>query len=358
MTMDPSAHHPDPFGEGFSHSSQKAAQFISMAGAAYEIAARRKAIRAARDAARTEHQHRALQEQERAARADVRARWAPAHDARWLAQADLLQVGGVWGAAAPYADTDPEAASALRKAEGRLRVLHPYAMAHYDRLRFEGADPLEAMRKAVYLFAREPHARPGQPASTRPGIEAGTPGTGSWPDAAEAARAGAPQPGPHPDLYQDAEQRGRRIAERLQARALAERGSRLSPDELATALEASTTLPAEVIARLARARSEENIATRAERARAADLDRAAAAAASTTQSTNGLTAARRDTVIADTAGAHASADRTAAQLAAESFPCTTADGIRAAVDGRLQKPAQSPARTAVAQNAPRPGLAR
>jgi len=354
--MDPSAHHPDPFGEGFSHSSQKAAQFISMAGAAYEIAARRKAIRAARDAARTEQQRRALQEQERAARADVRARWAPAHDARWLAQADLLQVGGVWGAAAPYADTDPEAASALRKAEGRLRVLHPYAMARYDRLRFEGADPLEAMREAVYLFAREPHARPGQPATTRPGIEAGTPGTGSWPDAAEAARAGAPQSGPRPDLYQDAEQRGRRIAERLQARALAERGSRLSPDELATALDASTTLPAEVIARLARARSEENIATRAERARAADLDRAAAAAPAR-QSTNGLTAARRDTVIADTAGAQASADRTAAQLAAESFPCTTADGIRAAVNGRLQQPAPSPARTAAAQNAPRPGLA-
>ena len=174
MTMDPSAHHPDPLGEGFSHSSQKAAQFISMAGAAYEIAARRKAIRAARDAARTEQQRRALQEQERAARADVRARWAPAHDARWLAQADLLQVGGAWGAAAPYADTDPEAASALRKAEGRLRVLHPYAMARYDRLRFEGADPLEAMREAVYLFAREPHARPGQPATTRPGIEAGS----------------------------------------------------------------------------------------------------------------------------------------------------------------------------------------
>lgn len=356
MTMDPSAHHPDPFGEGFSHSSQKAAQFISMAGAAYEIAARRKAIRAARDAARTEQQRRALQEQERAARADVRARWAPAHDARWLAQADLLQAGGVWGAAAPYADTDPEAASALRKAEGRLRVLHPYAMARYDRLRVEGADPLEAMREAVYMFAREPHARPGQPATTRPGIEAGTPGTGSWPDAAEAAGASAPQPGPRPDLYQDAEQRGRQIAEQLQARALAERGSRLSPDELATALEASTTLPAEVIARLARARSEENIATRAERARAADLDRAAAAA-SATQSTNGLTAARRDAVIADTAGAHASADRTAAQLAAESFPCTTADGIRAAVNGRLQQASPSPARTAAAQNAQRPGLA-
>lgn len=56
MTIAPSAHHPDPLGEAFSHSSQKAAQFISMAGAAYEIAARRRAIRAARDAARTEHQ--------------------------------------------------------------------------------------------------------------------------------------------------------------------------------------------------------------------------------------------------------------------------------------------------------------
>ena len=358
--MDPSAHHPDPVGEAFSHSSQKAAQFISLVGAAYEIAARRKAIRAARDAARTEQQRRALQEQERAARADARALWAPAHDARWLAQADLFQAGRIWGAAAPYADTDPEAASALRKAEGRLRVLHPYAMGRYDRLRAEGAGPLEAMREAVHLFAREPDARPGQPAAARAGIEAGTPGTASWHDAAEAAEAAdmsAPQPGPRPDLYHDAEQRGLRIAQRMQTRALAERGSRLSPDELATAMEASTSLPAEVIARLARADSEENIATRAERARAADLDRAAAAP-SASQSTNGLTAARRNTVIAGTAGAHACADRTAAQLAAESFPCTTAEGIRAAVNGRLQLPAPSPARTAAAQNAPRPGLAR
>jgi hypothetical protein len=352
--MDLSAYHADPLGEAFSRSSQKAAQFISMVGAAYEIAARRRAIRAARDAARTEQQLRTVQEQERAARAEARARWGPAFDARWQAQADLLQAGRVWGTAAPYADTDPEAASALRRAEGRLRVLHPYAMARYDRLRTEGADPLEAMREAVHLFAREPHARPGQPAAARPGIEAGVPSAGSWPDAAEAANADVPQTGPRPDLYQDAEQRGRRIAERLQARALAERGSRLSPDELVTAMEASTSLPAEVIARLARARSEENVAARAERARAADLD---GAAGSPRQSANGLKAARRDTMIADTAGAHASADRSAAQLAAESFPCTTTDGIRAAVNGRLQQPAPSPTRTAAAQNAPRPGLA-
>ena len=356
MTMDPSAHHPDPFGEALSHSSQKAAQFISMVAAAAEIAARRKAIRAAREAARTEQQRRTLQEQERAARATARAGWAPAHDARWLAQADLLQVGRVWGAAAPYADTDSEAASALRKAENRLRSLHPYAMARYDRLRVEGTGPLEAMGEAMYLFTREPHARPGDPA-TRPGIEAGSPGAGPWAATAEAADASAAQSGPGPgqDLYKQAEQQGRQIAGRLQARALAERRSRLSPDELATALEASTSLPAEVIARLARARSEEDRAARAERARAADLG-CAAATHSARQHANGLTAAGRDTMI-DIAGAHASADRTAARLAAESFPCTAADGIRAAVNGRLQRPAQSPASTAAVWNAPRPGLA-
>jgi hypothetical protein len=355
MTMDPSAHHPDPFGEALSHSSQKAAQFISMVAAAAEIAARRNAIRAAREAARSEQQRRALQEQERAARAAARARWAPAHDARWLAQADLLQAGRVWGAAALYADTDPEAASALRKAENRLRSLHPYAMARYDRLRVEGTGPLEAMGETVYLFAREPHARPGDPA-TRPGLEAGSPGAGPWATTAEDANVSAAQPGPGQDLYQQAEQQGRQIAGRLQARALAERGSRLSPDELATALEASTSLPAEVIARLARVRSEEDRAAGAERARAADLDRAAAAH-SARQRANGLAAAGRDTMIADTAAAHASADRTAARLAADSFPCTAADGIRAAVNGRLRQPAQSPPRTAAVRNAPRPGLA-
>ncbi len=353
--MDPSAHHSEPFGEALSHSSQKSAQFISLVAAAAEVAVRRKAIRAAREAARDQQQRRALQDQERAARADARARWAPAHDAQWLAQADLFRAGRVWGAAAPYAGTDPEAASALRKAENRLRVLHPYAMARYDRLRAGGTGPLEAMGEAVYLFAREPHVRPGQPV-TRPGIEAGAPGTDPWPDAAEGAAASAGQPGPGQDVYREAEQRGRQIAGRLQARALAERGSWLSPDELATALEASTSLPAEIIARLASARSEEDKAARAERARAADLDRAAATH-SASQRAEDLMAARRDTMIADSAGAHASADRTAAQLAAESFPCTAADGIRAAVSGRLQQPAPSPARTAAAQNAPRPGLA-
>ncbi len=346
--MDPSAHHPEPFGEALSYSSQRAAQFTSLAGAAAEVHARRKAMRAAREAARGEQQRRELQEQERAARAEARARWAPAHDPRWLAQADLLQAGRVWGAAAPYADTDPDAASALRKAEERLRNLHPYAMARYDRLRTEGASELDAMREVANMFGGRPYARPGKAAAARPGIREGQPGASSPAEAEPWTGTSGQAPA------QDTGRRGQDIASHLQARAQAERGSRLSPDELATALEQRTSLPAEVIGRLARAEAEERLAARAEHARAADLDHAAATH-SARQQADSLKAARRDTMTADTAGAHASADRSAAQLAAESFPCTTADGIRAAVTGTLQQQARPPARTS-AQNARRPGL--
>jgi hypothetical protein len=138
------------------------------------------------------------------------------------------------------------------------------------------------------------------------------------------------------------------IAWRLQARALQEHGAPLSPGELAVALEASTSLPAEVITRIARAEAEERRAAAAERARAADLGHAADARSPRVQAVD-LKAARRDTLTADTAGAHASGDRSAARLAAESFPCTAADGIRAATAGRLQ-PAQSAGRTAAVQN--------
>jgi hypothetical protein len=143
-------------------------------------------------------------------------------------------------------------------------------------------------------------------------------------------------------------QRGQQIAAQLQDRALAERGSRLSPDELAVALEVTTTLPAEVIARLASAQDEANTA-----ARAVGLDRGQSAA-SARSSASGTTAARRDTATAATAGAHAPAGRSAAQLAAESFPRTTAEGIQATVSGSLRQPGASQSRTAAAaQKTPR-----
>ena len=273
MTIDPSARHASPFGEAYGSASQQAAQLVSMAVAAHEIITRRKARRAAMKAARDEQQRQALREQEGAAREAARARWAPALDPRWLAQADLLTAGRAWGAAAPYAD-NPEAASALRRAEERLRVLHPYAMDHYDRLRYEGASPLEAMREAVPLFALEPHARPGQPAP-RAGGHGRRAGAGPGPPPGrEAPRGGFRQ-----DADQAAYRHGQRIAEQLQARALAERGARLSPDELFTELEVKTTLPPEVITRLARTRGEENTAARAARARAAGQNLAAAVSA-------------------------------------------------------------------------------
>lgn len=314
--IDPSERHPDPFGEASSYSSQRAAQMVSLVAAAAEVAMRRRTLHNARQATRDEQRRRMLQEQERAFRAQARARWAPALDPRFPAQADLLQTGHAWGAAAPWADTDPEAATALRRAEERLRTLHPYAMAHYDRLRGEGASPLEAMRESVHLFPREPHARPGQPAPARPAVGAGLPGTSPAP---QPGTDGGPwQPGTSQNPYQEAEQRGREIAEQLKARAEAE----------------------------------ERLAATAERARAADLGHAAAEPSPRVQAGD-LKAARRDTLAADTAGAYASTDRTAARLAAESFPFTAADGIRAAAAGRLQ-PAQSAGRTAAVQNTRRP----
>ena len=348
--MDPSDHHPEPFGEALSYSSQRVTQLTSLVAATAEVAIRLKAARAARQAAHDAQARRVLDEHERTARAQARARWAPAHDARWLAQADLLQASGTWGAAAPWAGTDPAAASAMRKSEERLRTLHPFAMARYDRLRSDRADPLDAMREAAPLFGLHPHARP---APTRPPLTIGAPAADNTPEPGITDGTSS-QPAPAPDPYQDAEHRGRRIAERLQAQALDERGAELSPDELATALEQATSLPAEVIVRLARAQNEERVAEDAERARAADLGHASAARSARVR-TQDLTAACRDTQLADTADAHASADRTAAQLAAENFPHTAADGIRATITGRLQ-PERSPARTAAVtcNQAPRP----
>jgi hypothetical protein len=372
--MDPSDRYADPFGEALSYSSQRAAQLVSLAVAAAQVGARRKALSQARKAARDEQARRALLEQERALHEQMRAGWAPAHDPRWLARADLLQAARAWSAAAAYADAEPVAASALRKTEERLRTIHPYAMTRYDRLRAEGASPLDAMRETAPLFTREPHVRPGQP-GTRLRLELALVDLDADP-VAGVTDDSQRQPAPDQDPEREAEHRGQQIVWRLQARARAERGSELDPAELATVLEATTSLPAEVIARLARARSEiarlararseiarlararseEAAAASAERARAADLDHAAGTAADTPggERTEDLRAARRESRIADAAGAHGSGDRRAAELAAESFPCTAADGIRAAANGSLQRPARSPVRAAA--NVRRPGM--
>ena len=151
--------------------SQRLAQLGSLVTAAAVVEAQRRAQANAAGAARDEQALTARQDQDRATWQLASARWAPAHDSRWLAQADVLQAVRVWSAAAAYAEADPTAGSAARKCEERLRALHPYAMAWYDRLRSEGAGAFDAMRQALPLFARAPYARPGDPGGQRRALE-------------------------------------------------------------------------------------------------------------------------------------------------------------------------------------------
>jgi len=351
--MDASDVYPDLFGDALSYSSQRMAQLASLVTAAATVEARRKARRNAAKTIRSERELRELQDQERAAYELARAGWAPARDPRFLAQADLLQAARTWSAAVAYADADPEAADAVRRCEQRLRVLHPYAMAWYDRLRSDGAAPLDAMREALPLFDRAPHARPGDPAAERRGLAAPDgPGAASWDGADNSAVAEAAADSL---ASGQADRRGQQIVQELQARALAERGYALTPDELVTTLGATTTLPGDVIARLARADSQDRVAWGAERTRADDLGSASAALVpGGVAHGEYLIAASQDRLTADTASAHAAGDRSATRLAAESFPCTAADAVTAAATGTIQA-APSTARTNTAVQIRRPG---
>jgi hypothetical protein len=243
---DPAGHYADPLEEALSHGAQRVAQLASLVGAAAEVTMRRNALRNARE---SEQVSRVIRDQERAEAEQARLRWGPAHDPRWLAQADLLQTARAWSGAASYADTDPVAASAMRKSEERLRRLHPYAMARYDRLRSEGAGPLDAMRTAAPLFARAPHARPGDAGAPRrpigaPSEQEDSQQLGEHPVVAPRAEPGA-------DERARAELRGREIAERLRDRARAAGAGELHQHELEVVLEIVTNLPSDMVRRIA-----------------------------------------------------------------------------------------------------------
>jgi len=335
--MEP-GHYTDPLEEALSQASQRIAQFASLTGAMTQVIMQRKALHDARQAAHhDERVTRILNDQERVLHRQARLGWAPAHDPQWLAHADLLQAGRAWASAASYADADPAAASAMRKCEDRLRALHPYAMARYDRLRGDGMGPLDAMRETVPLFGRSPDVRVGDPAPARPALGVST-GLLAGPSA-DHAPASQAEPDPGSDIDKRAEQRGRQIVERLQSGARAARRPELGPDELAMVLEAVTNLPDETIERLAR-RADESRARAAEHALAADLDAAIDQAA---------------TVMADGRPASATATRSAAQLAAESFPHSAADAIRAASATATRNPVRAPVRVHTPNRAKRPG---
>jgi hypothetical protein len=122
-----------------------------------------------------------------------------------------------------------------------------------------------------------------------------------------------------------------------------------------TTLGATTTLPGDVIARLARADNQDRVAWGAERTRADDLSSASAASFPAGIARGGyLTAAAQDRLTADTAAAHAAGDRSAARLAAESFPCTATDAVTAAATGAIQA-APSAVRANTTAHIRRPG---
>jgi hypothetical protein len=138
-------------------------------------------------------------------------------------------------------DTDPIAASAVRKSEDRLRTLHPHAMARHDRLRADGMTPLDSMRETAPLFSRSPGVRVGDPAPPRPALTAST-GQDASPPADQSPRVPA-EPVPEPDAIDGAELRGAEIIRRMQSSARAAGRPEVGSAELALVLESATNPP-------------------------------------------------------------------------------------------------------------------
>jgi hypothetical protein len=349
--------HPDPVREALNHGMQRAVQVGSAVMTGARVYAHHRRAQARVVAERDERARRSLQAQIRADREAARSGWAPALDRQWLRQADLPATARAWGAAMPYANRnvpwyEPSAATAMRAAEERLRDLHPYAMARYQRLRDDGLGPTEAMRQAAPLFARHPHARDA-PFTPRPAFEAGT-GAAEWvaDDAGTDGGAG--------DLADAAalEQRGQRIVAALQERARADGREALGQEELRIVLDSLTNLPGGLIDRLSgpaggdgQARPGLGSAAAAGRSRAADLDGATDRTATPGLDERGasLTAARGAGATAATTTAPA---RRTARPWEHDFPASIHDVVAAAA-----APPAAPAAPGPAAARPAPGRA-
>jgi hypothetical protein len=241
--------HPDPFQDAMGHGLQRAIQVASCAVTAAQVYLHQQRAQAMATAERDERARRALATQMRADREAARAGWAPAANSGWLANADLLQVASVWGAAMPYADRsvpwyEPAAATAMRKCEKRLCDLHPYAMAHYDRLRENGTAPAEAMRQAAPFFTKAPRSY-DRPYVPRPVLVAGNGETLTW-----AATAPEPIEQTGVPVAEAQELRGKQIIAALQEQARARRRGSLGEAEQRTVLETITNLAPDIIDRV------------------------------------------------------------------------------------------------------------
>jgi hypothetical protein len=153
--------HEDPV----AHASTKITSYISVAAMAAEAIAQVAALRARERAAADEQAARALRAERHAAYGQARLGWAQVLDPRLRERTGVVDAGTVWARAQAWRP-DPEAERATNLAEQRLRELRPQVMERYDRLRAEGADPVEAMRRVAPLFDQPP-ARTGQAAPDR-----------------------------------------------------------------------------------------------------------------------------------------------------------------------------------------------
>jgi len=153
--------HEDPV----AHASTKITSYVSVAAMAAEAIAQVAAVRARERAAADEQAARALRAEGHAAYGQARLGWAQVLDPRLREQAGVVDAGTAWARAQAWRP-DPEAERATELAEQRLRELRPQVMERYDRLRAEGSDPVEAMRRVAPLFDQPP-ARTGQAAPDR-----------------------------------------------------------------------------------------------------------------------------------------------------------------------------------------------
>jgi len=153
--------HEDPV----AHASTKITSYVSVAAMAAEAIAQVAAVRARERAAADEQAARALRAERHAAYGQARLGWGQVLDPRLRERTGVVDAGTAWARAQAWRP-DPEAERATELAEQRLRELRPQVMERYDRLRAEGSEPVEAMRRVAPLFDQPP-ARTGQAAPDR-----------------------------------------------------------------------------------------------------------------------------------------------------------------------------------------------
>ena len=153
-----------------SEAAAKVAQALAVAVQIAEAIVRLRSQKAAGREAGARQLEGAARAERTAHYAADRVTWSRTSEPRWLQDASIPDLGRAWGAATGWADTDPAAARAADRVEGRLRTIDPDAMADYDQARAAGTDRMTAMRD---VFAQRTADSPaprrvfvGEPAAT------------------------------------------------------------------------------------------------------------------------------------------------------------------------------------------------